>query len=313
MRRDHLLHLQLANNCTKYSTETIQRAKDAQVQVLPTDASLVRECDVILSVVPPRDAEATARRVADALAAGARGVQRQEKGEPLYFVELNAVAPSTSRTIAALFDEAARLGEARFLDGAIIGGPPAPVAAAGTGSTSSETPQEWRVPLVPTSGPHQLSDAPHFGAALSSALNVRHVGPDVGRASGLKMCFASLSKGQTAIAVQAFATASRLGVLDELRAAMGSEQVARIDRSLVAVPPKAYRFVREMEEIARTHREEGGFGGDMFGGAAEVYRAVAEDTVLGREKVGQRKRGLTAEDVAAAVAEGLERKRKKLD
>ena len=77
------------------------------------------------------------------------------------------------------------------------------------------------------------------------------------------------------------------------------------------MPPKAYRWVREMEEIAATYAEEGGFELALFEGVAGVYRTVAEDTVLGGEKTGDRKRGRTLEDVAAAVGEGLEAKRKK--
>ncbi len=180
------------------------------------------------------------------------------------------------------------------------------------------------------------------------------------------MCYASTTKGLTAIAVQSYATAHRLGVLGELRRELGAG-AARAERSLVSMPPKAYRWVREMEEIALTFEEEGGFsaapsalgdggeeeeeeeeeeeggvseklvpggnsdgargggggGGDgdgggytpapsMFRGAAEVYRAVAEDTVLGQERVGSRRRGLDPEDVARAVAEGLRgRKRRR--
>ena len=135
------------------------------------------------------------------------------------------------------------------------------------------------------------------------------------------MCFASTSKGLTAIAIQAFTTAQQLGVLGELRRELSSSSrgsagfLAAAERGLVGMPPKAYRWVREMEEVARTFAEDGGFAAhpssSMFGAAAEVYRAVAEDTALGRERVGARKRGLDPEDVAQAVAEGLREKRRK--
>lgn len=133
------------------------------------------------------------------------------------------------------------------------------------------------------------------------------------------MCFASTSKGLTAIAIQAFTTAQQLGVLGELRQELSSSRapaaglLAAAERGLVGMPPKAYRWVREMEEIARTFAEDGGFAAhpSMFAGAAEVYRAVAEDTVLGRERVGDRKRGRDPGDVAEAVAEGLREKRRK--
>jgi hypothetical protein len=150
-------------------------------------------------------------------------------------------------------------------------------------------------------------------------LNTKHISADLGAASGLKMCFASLGKGFAAIAVQVVTTASRLGVLEELRSALAEKSpwgLERIDRSVVGMVPKAYRWVREMEEISATHAavEE---GDDMFApeyifkGAAEVFRLVAEDTVLGKEKVGKRERGTNADEVAEAIIEGLRAKRKK--
>lgn len=65
-----------------------------------------------------------------------------------------------------------------------------------------------------------------------------------------------------------------------------------------------------MREIGTTFKSSGGmkFGGNMFEEVAEVYRFVAEDTVLGAERVGKRKRGTTGEDVAECVEEGVQRK-----
>ena len=254
---------------------------------------------MLLSVVPPRDATETAQRVIDALAG------RVKKDPPLYFADMNAVAPSTIKEIAQRFEKAAV--PVRFVDGSILGGPPAP-----KGSPDGE----WELPWLPTSGPHKLADIPGFGETLAKTLGVRHISDAVGAASGLKMCFASLSKGYTAIAIQSFTTAQRLGVLGDLQealAALAPGRAQQTEKGLVGMAPKAYRWVREMEEISKTHSEEGGFEPFIFQGAAGVYKAVAEDTVLGQEKIGQRKRGRTAEDVAAAVAEGLEQKRKKTD
>lgn len=88
-------------------------------------------------------------------------------------------------------------------------------------------------------------------------------------------------------------------------------------RGVPGMPPKAYRWVREMEEIAITHADEGGFegGGEegegVFGQIAKVYRSVAEDTILGEEKTERRKRGRTLEDVALVMGEGLMAKKRK--
>ncbi|KAK7738440.1 hypothetical protein SLS62_011384 [Diatrype stigma] len=334
----------VATNCSGRSNDTIQRAQSAQVELLASDADLVRACPVILSVVPPRDAAATAQRVLDAVRLFSSSSRSSSTGgdgavpvpAPLYFADLNAVAPSTIKSIAARFGsvggtetETAPAADVRFVDGSIIGGPPALRRVGGDGDAKGEEEEErWSVPSIPTSGPHKLSDIPGYGERLFGVLNMRHIGPEIGSASGLKMCFASTSKGLTALAIQSFTTAHRLGVLGELRREMGARLppalLAAAERGLVGMPPKAYRWVREMEEIALTFEEEGGFvfppsGGDheaaagpsMFRGAAEIYKAIAEDTVLGAEKVGDRKRGRDAEDVARAVAEGLQEKKRK--
>lgn len=182
--------------------------------------------------------------------------------------------------------------------------------------STEEAAQDWTRPLMPTSGPVSIAEIPEYGPTLFEVLNMKHIAADIGASSGLKMCFASLSKGFSAIAIQSYTTAYRMGVLGALQDALqeiAPGRVKQTEGALVGVAPKAYRWVREMEEIARTHAEEGGFEEYLFKGAAGVFRAVAEDSVLGEEKIGERKRGRTGEDVAAAMAEGMEKKRKKMD
>ncbi|KAJ4422157.1 hypothetical protein N0V82_003241 [Gnomoniopsis sp. IMI 355080] len=293
----------VATNCAGRSKDTIERVKSAQVNDLSNDTDLVKACDVILSVVPPRDAESTAQRLIDAMALVTKAQP------PLYFADMNAVAPSTIKRIAK--NIAAANVPITLIDGSILGGPPRPTAGG-----EQEGDGDWNLPSMPTSGPVSVADIPGYGTTLAAVLNMKHISPDVGASSGLKMCFASLSKGYSAIAIQSYTTAHRMGVLPALQEAMEELVPARVQQtknSLVGMAPKAYRWVREMEEISKTHAEEGGFEPYLFQGAAGVFKAVAEDTVLGEEKIGQRKRGRTAEDVAAAMAEGLEKKRKKLD
>jgi 3-hydroxyisobutyrate dehydrogenase-like beta-hydroxyacid dehydrogenase len=293
----------------RLSNDTIERAKAAKVEVVSSDVELVQQCSVFLSVVPPRDAAETAQRVVDALSGAPRS------GDPLHFVDLNAVSPATARNIASLIERSR--APIRFVDGCILGAPPTLKASPdpGTNVSSSEDPdQDWDRPGIPVSGPFKLSDIPDFGPRLFEALNMKHISDDIGAASGLKMCFASTSKGFTAIAIQAFTTAQRLGVLSHLQEEMAQRLPNHLriaERSMVVMPPKAYRWVKEMEEISDTHAVDGGFEPYLFQGAAGVFRSVAEDSVLGEEKIGRRKRGTTAEDVAAAMAEGLAKKQKK--
>ncbi|KAK7969231.1 hypothetical protein PG988_008304 [Apiospora saccharicola] len=259
----------VATNCKGRSQETIDRAQAANVEVLKSDVALTDTCSVILSVVPPRDALSTVTRVVESLV----GVTSRES--PLYFVDLNAVAPSTARQTAELITKS-------------------------------------RAPIrIPTSGPYQLAEIPIYGEKLAATLNTRHISPGIGAASGLKMCFASTTKGFTALAIQSFTTAAKLGVLDELKQELSDRGAwERAAGGVTAMAPKAYRWVREMEEIALTFEEDGGFAPDSFQGAAKVFQAVA-DSELGQEKIGNRKRGTTVEDVAAALSEGMDKKKKK--
>jgi len=284
------------------------------------DEALVNQSDYIFSIVPPRDAYSVATRV---VAASKKSSQRQQDS-PLYFLDLNATSPSTAQMIASVFSSHTSI---RILDGGIIGHPPKP-----SDTSSPTTSSSWYRPSIVISGPHPLHDAPLNGAHLASVLNLKHISRDIGPASGLKMCFASMNKGFTAIALQAYTTAEKLGVLPELQAHLKEFSPAlgaAAEKSLVGMPPKAYRWVAEMEEIATTMERYGGFnyravkgkvdgevdaktgrGGDLFRGVGDVYRFVAEETELGKEKRGDRKVGMTPEDVARRCGVDLERARR---
>ncbi|KAL7935032.1 6-phosphogluconate dehydrogenase [Trichoderma chlorosporum] len=291
----------VSTNCQGRSEDTVERARNAGVELLSSDLELVQQCSVIFSVVPPRDAEATAQRIVDALSGGSRT-------ETLYYVDLNAVAPSTCKSIVALFEKA-RV-PVKFIDACILGGPPTLKKSSKEGEESI-----WDQPSVPISGPHSLTSLPD-GEKLAAVLQLRSISDEIGAASGLKMCFASITKGFTALVTQSFTTAHRLGVVDELKLELNQmvpAMLTRGERGVPGMPPKAYRWVREMEEISKTFHEEGGWDRTVFEGIAGVYKAVAEDGILGQEKIGKRKRGTSLEDVATVMAEGLEMKKKKTE
>lgn len=117
-------------------------------------------------------------------------------------------------------------------------------------------------------------------------------------------------QGLTGLAVQSFTTASHLSLLPELKEELFAyfpPLLTFLEKSIPATPPKAYRWVREMEEIADTHSQTG-FSRAVFSGIAEVYRGVSQDDELGKERPEERSRGTTVEDFADCVREGLSRK-----
>ncbi len=105
-------------------------------------------------------------------------------------------------------------------------------------------------------------------------------------ASALKMSYAGITKGTQAIGAAMMLAATRAGSADALFAELQSSQKELFPwfkRSLSQMPPKAYRWVAEMQEIA-------GFVGDdpaareLYEGAAHFYETFAEDFENGDKK-----------------------------
>jgi 3-hydroxyisobutyrate dehydrogenase-like beta-hydroxyacid dehydrogenase len=219
---------------------------EAAGMVHAADADLVA-ADLLLSIVPPADAEALARRLAAALAAAPR--------KPVY-IDANAVSPETVGRIAGIV---AATG-APFLDGAILGLPPKP------GS---------RGPRVYVSGP---DTAPAL-VLRDLGLDLRVCPGDVGAASSLKMSYAGLNKGLTALAALMILAAERAGAGEALRAELAENEpalLARFAKGLPDMAPKASRWAPEMEEIAGFLGPDPA-GRQVFAGYADLYRRLAAE------------------------------------
>lgn len=305
------------------SQATLQRAIDAGAEILATDGDLVMQSDYILSIVPPRDALATAKRVAQACSDPIVVLSRKHASkEAMYFLDLNAISPKLARQIATLFpgptssDTNSQVPVA-FVDGGIIGAPP----------SYSTTTTTWNTPSIPTSSAH--TSLPFQNPHLASTLNITHISNEIGPASTLKLTFASLTKGLTALSILATSTAKNAGVYDHLISHLEQRAPghAKSVKGMGGMPPKAYRWVEEMRGIGSAMDTEGnwafgpgfdieeefdpdnGLGSRVYGAFADLYGFIADETILGEEKVGLRNRGKDAEDVAGVVAETLEERR----
>jgi 3-hydroxyisobutyrate dehydrogenase-like beta-hydroxyacid dehydrogenase len=226
------------------SSGSVARAQAAGM--LGASAAEVAGSDLILSIVPPGQAMAVAKTLAPAVASAGR--------KPIV-VDCNAVDISTVREVGRVFGDAG----ARFVDGGIIGGPPK------SGATG---------PSLYLSG----SDARPAGDLLGRlGLQVRVIDGAVGAASALKMSYAGITKGITAVACVMMLGASRAGTADALIAELRESQpqlAARFARGLPDMVPKAYRWVAEMREIA-SFLEGDPAAQAMFEGAAQLYERVA--------------------------------------
>jgi hypothetical protein len=188
-----------------------------------TAAELVARSEVVFSVVPPH----AAVELAESLPAF-DGI----------YVDANAVSPATAARVGSVVE--------RFVDGGIVGGPPAP-----------------RLYL---SG----DDAECVAALFEGSAIVTEL---VSNASALKCAYAAWTKGSGALllAIREFAKAE--GIWEPLAEEWARSQPQLADRLAAAersAAAKGWRFIGEMEEIAAAFAADGLPPG-FHRAAAEVY------------------------------------------
>ena len=258
---------------TGRSERTRMLAEKAHMRGVPSLDEMVEEADLVLSILVPAEAMNVARGVGDAL---------RTTGSDALFADCNATSPQTSASIDAVITEAG----GRFIDASIIGGPP------GRGAP----------PRFYVSGPHAtvMSDLDGRGIA------VRNMGNTVGRASAIKMCYAALTKGTSALFTALLTAAEAMGVSEELCAEFMSSQpdaYGHMEGQVPRLPANAFRWIGEMEEIAAAF-EHVGVTPYFHRGAAEVFRLLSE-TPFAQETPETIDQTRTLGETIAVVAQSL--------
>lgn len=193
------------------------------------------EADVVLSLVPPVAAVATARNVT-----GFGGL----------YIDANAISPARAAEVAQIVRE----GGATYADASIVGPPP----------------REAGTTRLFLSGAAASNALELFPATRLEPIVIpeREFG-----ASAVKMAYAAWTKISAALLLAAEETARSWGVADELRAEWRRSQPDledRYARALAAAEAKGWRWSDEMRQIAETFVDAGVPGG--FGdAAATVY------------------------------------------
>jgi len=227
------------------SAMSMARARDAgMVGVNDEEAA---SADLLLSIVPPGDALALSERFAPIL----RG--RNEK--PVY-VDCNAVSPVTAADIAAVVTATGT----PFVDAGIIGAPPRP---------------QYDGPAFYASG----EAATRFAELSKYGLKVHVMDGPPGAASAMKMSYAGITKGFTALGASMMLAATRAGTAEALHQELSASQpqlLAWLSRQVPAMFPKAYRCDAEMEEIAEFVGEDPA-ARQMYEGYAQLYERLAAD------------------------------------
>jgi 3-hydroxyisobutyrate dehydrogenase-like beta-hydroxyacid dehydrogenase len=236
------------------SPETHKRAEKYILHDCQTITQLCETCSILLCVVPPHAAEDVAEQVAS------------QNYQGLY-VDANAISPQRAIRIGQKLTDAGIL----FVDGSIIGGP------------AWEPGRTW----LYLSGEYAERAASCFTAGL---LETQILGDAIGKASGIKMCFAAYTKGTTALLSAILATAESLGVRTELEDRWERYWPDFLEQTSQRVKngaSKAWRFAGEMDEISTTLDAAGQPGG-FHAAAADLYRRLSEfkdDTSMSLELI----------------------------
>jgi 3-hydroxyisobutyrate dehydrogenase-like beta-hydroxyacid dehydrogenase len=201
------------------STASAARAAEFRLTPVATLPELLDRSDIVISLCPPAAAEGLARNVAGHCFAGV-------------YVEANAINPERTKRIAALLEP-----HATVVDGGVVGSPPV----------------GGKAPTLYLSGPAAATDQiEHLfaGTAVRRAV----LGPEIGKASALKMSYASFQKTSRVLVALAVGMAREHGVDQEL-----IEVASRRTDSYLAEPgyvaktaARAWRWGPELEEAADT-------------------------------------------------------------
>ena len=242
----------VVTNLTDRSERTRGLAAKAEIEDLGSFEEVARQSDLVLSILPPENALEQAKVFADAMLAA--------DAKPSY-VDCNAIAPATAERVGA---EIARAG-AHFTDGGIIGQNP----VTENGGTR-----------LYVSGP----DTAIVRQLDGRGMVVRDTGKLIGRASGLKMVYASATKGTFSLHAAVLTTAHTMGLTEDYMRELTESQpamLAAMEQMIPRIPLDAARWEGEMHEIAATFAAAG-VTPKFHEGAGDMM-ALADRTAISAE------------------------------
>ena len=225
------------------SSRTKELAEKGNFRVVDSMDQMVQEADLILSILVPSRAKDLAEEVSAAMI---------RTGGTSYFVDCNAISPKSAKELEAIINSAG----GNFIDGGIIGTAPA----------KGDTPRFY------VSGP----DAQVATELNGKGIIVKSVGNEIGQASGIKMCYAALTKGTNTLQVALLTAAEKMGLTEALREEFEFSQKAHLnsmENGISRLPANAHRWIGEMEEISSTF-EDLGVTPHFHKGAAEIYKLL---------------------------------------
>jgi len=226
------------------STATRDRASRYGLRDVGSLDAVIGEADIVLCIMPPEFSAATAKTVAEVMA---------RTGHTPPYADCNAIAPQTAKEIETVITGVG----AKFIDAGIVGSPP------------GKTPKPTR---FFTSGP----DAGLMDVFDGKGITIKQCGPETGRGSAVKMCYAGITKGTGALHAAVLIAAEALGVADELYEELTYSQegqLKRMESMTPGLPAVSGRYIGEMREISKTMGSVGVTTG-FHDGATALYQLM---------------------------------------
>ncbi len=233
------------------SALTKERAARAGMEDRPDLKLLADDSDIVLSIMPPEQASAFAEKFAPFL--------MKAENTP-FFVDCNAISPDTTLAIQKVVEGAG----ATFVNAGIIGPPP------GRGA----------VTRFYVSGP----EVEQLSFLDGDSIKFMPMGPEITKASAIKMCYAALTKGMMTLHTAALVTGELLGIGDALQAEYAGSQKFHWEAMNKRVPfyaADAGRWAGEMDQISETFAAAG-MTPNLHKGAADIFRLL-DSTPLSEE------------------------------
>ncbi|MEU8544758.1 DUF1932 domain-containing protein [Streptomyces sp. NPDC048717] len=199
------------------STASMERAAQFGLMPVATMSELLHRSDIVVSLCPPAAAEELARDVARHHFAGV-------------YVEANAINPERVKRIAGLLEPTATV-----VDGGVVGSPPV----------------RGKSPALYLSGPAAATErieALFAGTAVKTTV----LGTEIGKASALKLAYASFQKTSRVLVALAIGMAREHGVDQELIevASKRTDSYLSEPQYVAKTAARAWRWGPELEEAA---------------------------------------------------------------
>ena len=223
---------------------TRRKATEAGFRDVQDMNVLVREADLVLSILDPAKAVEIAEKTATAL---------NETSATTIFADCNATSPATAEMLQGIIESAG----GTFIDVGIIGGAPT---------------RRENYPLFCASG----AEASLLDELHGKGVKIEHIGLNIGQGSAIKICNGAYNKGAFALYTAVMLAAEHYGCTEFLRKRLPNSQsstVDRLDDAILRLPSLSGRYIGEMEQVAETF-DGIGLTPKLHAGAADLFRLL---------------------------------------